>query len=344
MMAIIMDQFGPPSVLEYREVAVQQPKCDEVVVKVHAVSVNRTLDLKVRADGDNRAVELPLVLGVDPSGIVAEIGDDVDSFNPGDRVAVVVVRCERCSACLAGTTCENQFHPGVERWGGYAQYITVPSWALVHLPAGIGFAAATVILRHYPTAHHLVASIAKVTPGERVLVLGSAGGLGSAVVEVANTLGAEVIAGAGADDRVAAGVSLGALWGVNYRTENLSERVTEFTNGKGVNVVIDNIGEPALWSEAFKCLGYDGRVVTAGAHGGGVVPLDVHRLYKNHLSILGTSGRSEFDVQWAIEMAGVGAFNPLIGIVMPLSQARRAHELAETNELLGKVILDPTAT
>jgi NADPH:quinone reductase-like Zn-dependent oxidoreductase len=174
-----------------------------------------------------------------------------------------------------------------------------------------------------------------------VLILGSAGGLGSAAVEVARTLGAEVIAGAGADNRVAAAMSLGANWGVNYRARSLSQAVAEITEGKGVNVVIENIGEPTLWTEAFKCLGYGGRLVTAGAHGGGIVPLEVRRLYQYHLAILGTSGRSERDIQWAIEQAATGAFNPLIGLVMPLAEARRAHEIVASNDLVGKVLLDP---
>lgn len=341
-MAVVIDKFGSPSVLNYREVPVQPPLHGELVVKVHAVSVNRTLDLKVRADGDGRNVQLPLVLGVDPTGIVTELGNGVDDFTVGDHVAVLPIRCGQCRSCRNARSCENQFHPGVERWGGYAEYITVPAWAVTRLPPELGFSAATVILRHYPTAHHLLATVARLAPGERILILGSAGGLGSAAVEVAIQLGADVIGGAGADERVNAAMSIGATWGVNYRTENLSEKIAAITNGQGVDVVVDNIGDATLWQEAFRCLGHNGRVVTAGAHGGGVVPLDVRRLYKYHLSVLGSSGRSEEDVEWTINKARSNVFRPLIGLTLPLAQAQKAHELSEANEIVGKIILDPT--
>ncbi|HVA99935.1 MAG TPA: zinc-binding dehydrogenase [Acidimicrobiales bacterium] len=343
MNAVVMDRFGPSSVLEYRKVPVEAPGDDEVLIEVHAVSINRTLDLNVRTNGDGRSVTLPHILGVDPSGIVVEIGSAVESIHPGDRVAVTATRCGQCASCQNADRCERQFHPGVERWGGYAEYITVPAWTLLALPETMGFAEATVLFRHYPTAHHLLAVVGKVSPGERVLVLGSAGGLGSAAVEVADRLGAEVIAGAGAVERVQAGVSRGALWGVNYRSEDLADRVMEFTNGKGVDVLVENIGEPKLWSEAFSCVGRDGRVVTAGAHGGGTVTLDLRRLYQNRISIFGSSGRTDRDVDWVLREDGVRAFRPLIGAVMPLSEARRAHDLVEANAITGKIILDPRA-
>jgi len=341
MNAVVMNQFGSSSVLEYRQVSVEAPKDDEVTVEVHAVSINRTLDLSVRRDGDDRRITLPHILGVDPSGIVVELGKGVRDLRPGDRVAVVASRCGQCASCRRANRCEQQFHPGVERWGGYAEYITVPAWTLLEVPDDLEFAQATVLLRHYPTAHHLLSDVAKLSAGERVLVLGSAGGLGSAAVEVANRLGAEVIAGAGSDERMQAGMSQGAICGVNYQRENLASRVMELTDGEGVDVLVENIGEPKLWGDAFQCVGRGGRVVTAGAHGGGNVTLDVRRLYQNRISIHGSNGRSDDNLRWVLAQNSVKAFRPLIGIVMPLAEARLAHDLVETNAIIGKIVLDP---
>lgn len=342
MKAVLVDRFGPSSVLSYREVPVPEPGDDEALVRVHAVSVNRTLDLRVRENGDGRSVTLPLVLGVDPTGTVERFGPDVSGIRGGDRVAVVAIACGSCPACLRGTRCERRFHPGVEQWGGYAEYVRVPAWSLVKIPDDLAFKDATVILRHYPTAHHLLAEIADVRPGERVLVLGCAGGLGSAAVEVARRLGAKVIAGAGADVRVEAGLALGADSGVNYREEDLASRVSELTEGRGVDVLVDNIGEADLWSRAFACLGTFGRLVTAGAHGGGVVPLDVRLLYQRRLSVFGSAGRSLADLDWVLDEVRRKPFHPLIGAVLPLSQAKKAHDLVAANAITGKIILDPT--
>ena len=344
MNAVVMDRFGPSSVLEFRKVPVEPPGDEEIVIEVHAVSVNRTLDLAVRQDGDGRTVTLPHILGVDPSGVVVAIGRAVSGLKRGDRVAVTATRCNQCASCARKDRCERQFHPGIERWGGYAEYITVPAWTALAIPDSLGFADATVLLRHYPTAHHLLFEVGRLSPGERVLVLGSAGGLGSAAIEVARRLGAEVIAGAGANARVQAGITLGAQWGVNYREADLAGRVMEITQGRGVDVLVENIGEPTLWTNAFACVGRGGRVVTAGAHGGGLVSLDVKRLYQNRISIFGSNGRSNRDVTWTLEAHAARPFRPLIGKILPLAEARRAHDLVERNSITGKIILDPRAS
>ena len=129
-------------------------------------------------------------------------------------------------------------------------------------------------------------------PGEWVLVMGAAGGLGSAGVQVAKYLGAKVIAAAGTDERVKVGLDLGADAGVNYRTQDLTIEAMRITDGKGVNVVFENIGDPDLFPKAFATLVRRGRLVTAGGHGGGIVPLDVNRLYLNHITVMGRTGET----------------------------------------------------
>jgi NADPH:quinone reductase-like Zn-dependent oxidoreductase len=350
MMAVVVDRFGGPEVLDYRRVPVPEIATDEVLIEVRGVSINRTLDLKVRADGNGRAVTLPLVLGVDPTGVVAAVGSEVANVAIGDRVASwgpsSGARCGRCPACLAGgeATCGSRFHLGIEQWGGYAQFVKTPAWSVHLLPEGLAFPEATVIMRHYPMAYRMLAGKGQLTEGDWILVMGSSGALGSAGVEIARALGANVIAGAGADDRVAAGMKMGAHFGVNYRTEDLELAVDRITDGRGVDVVFENIGDPSLFPAAFNCLGYNGRLLTAGSHGGGNVMIDVRRLYHRHLTIYGTTGSTADDVAWALEAGRLGKIHPLIGAVLPLSEAKRAHEIVERNEILGKVILDPGLT
>jgi NADPH:quinone reductase-like Zn-dependent oxidoreductase len=183
-----------------------------------------------------------------------------------------------------------------------------------------------------------------VQPGEWVLAMGAAGGLGSAGIQVAKYLGAKVIAAAGGDDRVKVGRDLGADAGINYRAQDLTIEAMRITEGKGVNVVFENIGDPTTFPKAVAAMARRGRLVTAGGHGGTSVPLDVNRLYQNHLTIIGATGETPQDVDLSLKAAAEGKFKALIDRVLPLSQAVQAHEWVESRGGLGKVILDPTRT
>src|SRR5680860_778094 len=194
-----MRRFGGPEVLELADVPDPEPGPDDVVVAVHAVTVNRSLDLLVRAEGQKRGTVLPHVLGVDPAGVVVARGSDVRSPEVGARVAVVPhIRCMTCDTCRGGhpEDCPNSRHIGVHEWGGYAEYVRAPARNVHVLPDGVSFAEAAVILRHVPTAFNLLRARAGLSQGEWALVMGAAGGPGNAGVQGAKLLGATVIAGA----------------------------------------------------------------------------------------------------------------------------------------------------
>ena len=335
MKAIVIREFGPPSVLRLEDVPTPEPGPGEVLIKVHAVSVNRTLDTVVRAGKYGRRVTLPLVPGVDPSGVIAKLGSDVTGRKVGDRV-VTQLRVREPTAT------EPPRLMGVHTWGGYAEYVKVAAENTTIVPDGIDFPTATVVARHAPTAFSLLRDRAKLQSGEWVLVMGAAGGLGSAGVQAAKYLGAKVIAAAGSDERVKVARDLGADAGINYRTQDLTVEALRITEGRGVNVVFENIGAPDLFPKAFATLARHGRLITAGGHGGGTVPLDVNRLYQNQLAIIGAVGENKDDVRLSLQAAAEGRFKALIDCVLPLSQAARAHEIVEDRSGIGKVILDPT--
>jgi NADPH:quinone reductase-like Zn-dependent oxidoreductase len=159
---------------------------------------------------------------------------------------------------------------------------------------------------------------------------------------VAKLLGAIVIAGAGADERVAVAKTYGADFGVNYRRQNLAEEVMRLTDDHGVQVVCENIADPTLWPGAFSSLAIGGRLVTAGAHGGGQVELDVKRLYMRRLRIIGAAGTNLPDVDKALSAAAAGKIRAILDRTMPLREAAEAHRILERNQILGKIILDPT--
>ncbi|MCW3838323.1 zinc-binding dehydrogenase [Sphingomonas canadensis] len=332
MNAIVMHEFGGPEVLRYERFPKPVPGPGEVVVEVHAVSVNRTLDLVVRAGAYGAPVKLPHILGVDPSGVVSAVGEGVAGRSVGDRVVALPWRSKPAGPLDA---------VGMQHLGGYAEYVKLPAQATVAIPDGLDFATATVVTRHAPQAFNLLRDRAGLKAGETVLVMGASGGLGSAGVQVAKLLGATVIAGAGAPDRVQAARGLGADHGIDYRAEDLTARVLELTGGRGVDVVFENIGDPVLFPKAFHAIARHGRLVTAGSHGGGEVTLDVKRLYLYQIAVMGSLGFTDADVMASLEAAARGDFRVLIDAILPLSRAAEAHERVAGRDGVGKILLSP---
>ena len=346
MRAVVLREFGGPDVLHLEDLPVPRLRPSEILIKVRSVSVNRTLDCTVRAGSYPAPVQLPHVLGVDPAGEVVGLGSEVTRFRPGDRAATIsMIPCLECKQCRDGSeaNCLSSQHIGLHRWGGYAEYVAVPERNAFKIPDNLSFADGTVITRHFPMAFNLLTGKTKVKTGEWVLVMGAAGALGSCCVQVAKMFGARVIAAAGADERVAAALAYGAEFGVNYRRENLVQAVMELTDNQGVDIVCENIADPTLWPGAFNSLAIGGRLVTAGAHGGGVVELDVARLYLRRQSILGAAGTNPADVEQALSAARAGKIRAIRHRTVPLREAAEAHRLIEANQIVGKLILDPTA-
>ena len=332
MKAVVMHEFGGPEVLVYEDFPKPVAGPGEVVVAVHAVSVNRTLDLVVRAGKYSAPVKLPHILGVDPSGVIADVGEGVTDRKVGDRVVTIPWRSKPVGPLDA---------VGMQHLGGYAQFVKLPAIGTVPIPDRLGFPEATIVTRHAPQAFNLLRDRAGLKAGESVLVMGASGGLGSAGVQVAKLMGATVIAGAGAPDRVQAALDLGADYGVDYRADDLTARVLELTDGRGVDVVFENIADPVLFPKAFHCVARHGRLVTAGSHGGGEVTLDVKRLYLYQIAVMGSLGFTYDDVVASLDAAAAGKFDVLIDDLLPLSQAAEAHERVASREGIGKIVLLP---
>ena len=335
MNAIVIREFGGPEVLRLEEVATPSPGPGDVLVRVRAVSVNRTLDLAVRAGSYATPAALPHVLGNDPSGVVTAVGSGVTARAVGDRV--VTRQMLRPPTATSGPMIL-----GVHAWGGYAEYVAVPADATHPIPDAVDFVTATVVARHAPTALSMLRDDARLAANDWVLVMGASGGLGSAGIQVAKHLGARVIAAAGADDRVRAAVDLGADFGINYRARDLAEEARRITDGRGVDVVFENIADPALFPRAFASLARGGRLITAGAHGGGLVSLDVKQLYLNGNTVIGSVGRiTPGDLDFALGAAADGRYRVLVDRVLPLRDAALAHRIVAERSGIGKVVLEP---
>ena len=344
MKAIIVRHYGGQDAIRCEQVETPRPAAGEVLVEVHAVTVNRTRDLDVCAGRAGGPEALPLVPGQDPAGEIAALGPGVAGRRVGERVIVSSrITCGVCAACRAGhgSDCPRATHIGIHRWGGYAEYVAVPAELALPIADGLGFSEAAVAMRHFPLAFHQLETKAGLLAGEWVLVMGASGGLGSAIVQAAKHLGAKVIAGAGGDERVAAALRLGADHGINYRTVDLPRRVREITNGHGADVVCENISDPATFPAAFACLAVMGRLVTSGAHGGGTVPVDMRQLYQRRQRILGAAGHDRGDIVKAMAAAGQGVIRSVIDLELPLARLHEAFDLIHQRKVAGKIVINP---
>ena len=204
MKAVTLREFGSADVLRMEEIPTPSPASGEVLIRVHSVSVNQTLDLKVREGRYRTDLRFPVVLGTDPAGTIVATGEGVPRTRVGERVSVVAsMRCGDCRFCRMGRedSCPRSKHLGLDRWGGYAEYVTVPVENVFQIPDNLSFAEASVVTRHFPTAINLLLNHAKLEKGEWVLIMGAAGALGSCGVQIARHQGARVIAAAGTDAR-----------------------------------------------------------------------------------------------------------------------------------------------
>jgi NADPH:quinone reductase len=344
MKAIVIHEFGPPDVLKYEDVPDPIPRLGEIRVRIHAATVNRVLDVSLRAGKEpRREPVLPLIPGVDCAGIVDAVGPGVTRWPIGARVAIAGTMpldpCPENCGDYAGPT----GMMGIKRPGGFAQMVAVPACMVVAVPPDLSFRDAAVIMRHAPTAWNLLVNTAQLARHETVLIMGAGGNLGATGIQIAkNVIGATVIAAAGSDDRVRHGLALGANFGINYNTHDIREEVMKFTDRKGVDVLYDNVANPKVLPKAFTAIGFGGRLVTAGAHGGPNVTIDFSHLYHQQITIKGQPGYHPPDRDKCFAAAAEGKIKAQIEKVLPLSRAAEAHRLVESGEVTGKIVLAPT--
>lgn len=349
MKAAIFHEYGPPEVLKYQDVADPQPRRGEVRIRVHGATVNRVLDVALRrGDQMQRNAVLPCIPGVDCAGIVDAVGEGVSRWKTGDHVAAaggmpLDVIDENGNGADGAPYAGPRGMMGIRRPGGFAELVCVPSTSVVPLPRDLDFREAAVVMRHCPTAWNLLFNVAQLQKDEWVLIMGASGNLGSVGIQIAkNIIGAKVIATAGSRARADLGLQLGADHAIDYSAQNLKDEILKITDGKGVNVIYDNIANPKVLPQAFHALGMEGRLVTAGAHGGPVVPIDFFHLYDRRIQIKGMPGSREEDLPKCFEAAAQGKIKVQIAHILPLSQAQEAHRLMEGDPGMGKIVLDPT--
>lgn len=340
MKAAIFRQHGGPEVLEYTDVSEPVLRANEVLVEVKACALNH-LDIFVRNGLPGIEIPLPHILGNDIAGVVREVGELVTWVKPGDEVMVQPgVSCGHCEACLSGqdNLCREYDIIGYRRDGGYAELVTVPGVNVIPKPAQLRWEEAAALPLVTVTAWHMLVTRANVQPGEDVLVHAAGSGVGSIALQIAKLRGARVITTASTDEKLAKARELGADETINYTNVDWPKEVKRLTGRKGVDVVVEHTGA-ATWPGSISALKNNGRLVTCGATSGFDARTDLRQVFYRHLTLLGSFMGSKGELLEAMKFVAAGKIRGVVDRVLPLSEARQAHEVIEDRAQFGKVVL-----
>jgi NADPH:quinone reductase-like Zn-dependent oxidoreductase len=342
MKALRIHAHGGPEVLVVDDVPRPIPQAGEVLVKVLAASINH-LDLWVRRGMPGFPVPFPRTLGCDGIGEVVELGAGVSGLRPGERV--VLEPGYSSGASPEDLRGDDHLAPdygirGEHGDGFHAEYVALPARYVFPLPSGVDTVVAAAAPLVFLTAWGMLVSRAKLQAGETVLILGGASGVGSAGIQIAKTMGARVIATAGSERKLELARSLGADAAVDHSREGWDKEVKKLTGGRGCDVVFEHVG-PATWDTSMRSLARLGRLVTCGGTTGAKVALLLPHMFIKNLSVLGSTMGPRSALRTIFEHIAAGRYKPVVDRAMPLAEARAAHELLESRQVAGKIVLVP---
>lgn len=341
MRAAVVEDHGGPEVVRVREVPEPEPGPGDVRVAVRAVALNH-LDLWVRRGLPGLELTLPHIGGSDIAGTVDAVGAGVTGLKPGRRVLVnPSLWCGECEFCRKGeeSLCVSFHILGEHVPGGMAEYAVVPARNVLPIPDSLSFEAAAAVPLVYPTAWRALKR-ARLAKGETILVLGASGGVATAAIQIAKRRGAVVVAVTRGEEKVEKVRALGADEVVDRSRGDFSKVVWEWTRKRGVDVVLENVGE-ATWKGSLRALAKGGRLVTYGATTGPRGEVDIRLIFGRQLEIIGSTMASKQEFEEVMALIFDGSLAPVIDVVWPLERARDAHERLERGEQFGKIVLTP---
>ncbi|MBM09106.1 MAG: zinc-binding dehydrogenase [Magnetovibrio sp.] len=333
--AIIHEHGGPGSITVENNFPDPIPDPEDVIVKVGSTSLNYH-DIFTRRGMPGIKVPMPCVMGLDFAGEIVALGSDVKNWRIGQRVL-----CDPVDRVGGGGLIGEMWH------GGLAELCKVPSHHLVALPDRVSFEQASCLPVAYGTAYRMMYTIGNIKRGDRVLILGASGGVGTCAVRLAKMRGCEVIACASSQQKLDKLINLGADFGINYTEEKFHKWVFEKYGKphrrrweKGVHVVVNFTGGET-WVPGLKCLQRGGKVLTCGATAGFDPAEDLRYIWSYELRVLGANGWMRDELESLISMIEIGEFDPIIDKAFPLEKVNEAFRLVEEREVFGKVIVKP---
>jgi NADPH2:quinone reductase len=308
--------------LTWKELPTPTPRAGEVLVEIHAASLNFP-DLLIVQNKYQMKPALPFVPGSEYAGVVQAVGDGVNHLKVGQPVA-----------CLSGT-------------GGFATHTLAPAALCMPLPEGFPMVDAAAFIMIYATSHHALVDRAQLKAGETVLILGAAGGVGTSAIQIAKACGARVIAAASSDDKCALCTSIGADATINYTSSNLRDAVKTLTAGKGPDVIYDPVGGDYS-EQAFRSIGWRGRYLVVGFAAGPIPSLPLNLALLKGASIVGvfwgdfSKREPKANAAMMTELAhwyGQGKIKPVIDRTMPMTELKAAFAHMGSRGVKGKLVM-----
>jgi NADPH:quinone reductase-like Zn-dependent oxidoreductase len=342
MRALQLVEHGAPGRLEIREVAEPMAQRGEVVVSVRACGLNR-LDLWLEEAGLPIPLTLPRTPGGEVAGVVDHVGEGVEDWRPGDRVAVQSnLFCGECEFCLRGeeSICLNSQLLGVQVDGGFAEKCVAPARALVRIPEGVSDEVSASLTLAGSTAMHMLTDRARVEKGQWVLVMAGSSGVGSAAIQIARELGARVISTGSTPEKRAFCEALGAEKAVDAGDRDWPAQVRRLTGKRGVDVVVEHVGGEVL-EQVFQCLARGGSIVTCGATAGREVTMNLWPFFVKQQRLIGSYGRTRRDMEATLAWAAAGRLKGAIDEVLPLERGAEAFRRLRERKVRGKLVLKP---
>jgi len=341
MKAAVFAEFGGPEVVHLDDVEVPEPGPGEVRIAVRAAAMNH-LDLWVRR-GLPMKIAMPHIGGSDLAGVVDSLGPGVANVYSGTRVVVdPSLEYEWYEGVSSGPSLpDREFRIiGEHTQGGFAEFCVVPAANLLEVPETVSFEIAAAASLVSVTAWRALMVRGGLRAGERVLITGASGGVSTIAIQMARLAGAELFAVTSGAENVERVRELGADVVYDREQVDWAKEVFKDTEKEGVDLVLDSVGE-AAWPSCLKALGIKGRLVTFGATTGAAGATEIRLVFWKQLSILGSTMGNPEDFRNAMNLVFQGKVKPVIHSVLPLSEARRAHEMLEAGEVFGKLVLKP---
>jgi NADPH2:quinone reductase len=323
--AIRIHEDGGPEVLRYEDAPDPEPGADEVLIRLAAASLNH-LDVWVRKGLPS--VPKPRILGADGAGVVEALGPDASRLEPGQRVVI-----------NPGVISNGRMHVVGEAMDGtHAELAAIPARNVYPIPDELSFEEAAAFPLVFETAYRMLVTRARLQESETVFVWGIGGGVATAALAIAKSLGARVIVTSSSPEKLARAAELGADATIDHASEDVRARVKELTKGRGADIVIETVGD-ATWKTSLEVAAQRGRIVVCGATTGPNPPAGLHRMWWKELDVYGSTMGSAGDFEACLDLVTSGAVRPVIDEVLPLADARAAHERLESGAQLGKIVL-----
>lgn len=328
MKAVIISKPGKPEVLQIQEKDIPKPRAHEVLIKVKAAGINRP-DIIQRKGFYPAPPDAPAdIPGLEVSGTITAKGPDVEQWQIGDEVCALV------------------------SGGGYAEFVCAPAVQCLPIPEGVSLIDAASLPETFFTVWNNVFDIANFEPGETVLIHGGSSGIGVTAIQMVTAMGGKAMVTAGSAEKCSICESLGASEAINYNEEDFEEKVMEYTDGNGVDIILDMIGGD-YGTKNINILKPKGRLVMINAMKGKIAEIDLMRVMKNQLTVTGSTLRPKsIDYKGKIAQNLLKHIWPLFGKKIkpvvyktyPLEKASEAHELMESSKHIGKILLQTSET